>query len=920
MATSVADIFVQIGVNGLSVVTSALSSVTNYLSSVGAAASSMLNGLANSGGVIGGLAKAFQGVIQLGSGLTQLFVGVGKLMFALAPAAAAVGGALYSSLNVAFAGLPSKVKQLGLMAGAALVQVFANLGQQLGQALQSLAPLFVPLAPLINAIGAKMQQASAALKQGFTAMLAAIGTKFAQLKANFGNGWQAIKAGAVSAAGIIAGAFVSQFQKLDTLLGGKLSTAAMHAKITANAIKISFQQAVARVAAQMPQIAAAMSAVKAAVAQQLQGIKTAFNGIKQALVSALGPPALAVFGALTTAASGAMSAISNIKTVADATGAAIQAMFMNFLPIFGGFFNVIRSGFSSLIGMARSLASAMLTPFRMLGNFIFSMKGAIAALGISLSGAAIGKYIVEVTSDAEQAAVSFEVMLRSADKARAMLSQIQELADKTVLQLPEVRQGARSLLSMNVAAGQVVPTLRMLGDVSQGVQIPLNDLVQIYGKINQKNRIMGDDLRQFGRRGIPVVRELAKQFNVSTDAIYEMASQGKLHFADLERAFKTLTAEGGEFHNLMERMSQTVGGRWSTLQDSVRAVAVSIGNAISPAIKQAINYLIEFADWAKNAIGPFKAQIGEFAMYVANRIPPMLSAIKSAMPVMMEAAKSTFAVIKAIHGITDALLSSISEMVGGTDRIADGLMKVVKEIRFVAEEWKLLLGIGKAYYDYLTSNAGSVFSQLFSDIGANLKHLGGMLMETVRSLMDYIEMRVRAIGAAMSATLRGDPLGQLKALEDSANASAEAALKTLRMATKRMFTGLPGFNMPKLLGLDDPKLKRLLDALEGKHQMFWLKEAAAPWLAMFDKAKALFMGNKNVDLGGPAGAAENEAKEKGKIAFEGLEQYAKQIQQSVTPHDSKMRAIAERQANDIAAIRRDGIKVQNLGPIGARLA
>lgn len=900
VATSVADIFVQIGVNGLASVTSALGSVKNFLGSLGSAASSMINSLAGSGGVIGGLAKTFQGIIQLGSGLTQLFVGVGKLMFALAPSAMAVGNAIYNSLNVAFMGLPEKLKQLGMMAASGLFQAFAAAGQKIGQALQFLAPLFVPLAPLINAIGAKMQQAAAVMKQGFAAALAAIGTKFAQLKANFGNGWQTIKASAVSAAGIIAGAFVSQFQKLDNLLGGKLSAAAMHAKIAANVIKTSFQQAVAIVAAQMPQIAAAFAPVKAALNQSIQGIKTAFSGVKQAIVSSLGPPALAVFGALTAAASSAMGAISGIKTVANATGAAIQAMFMNFIPIFGGFFNIIRSGFSSLVGMARSLASAMLTPLRMLGNFIFSIRGAIAALGISLSAAAIGKYIVEVSSDAEQAAVSFEVMLRSAGQAKAMLAQIQELADKTVLQLPEVRQGARTLLAMNVAASQVVPTLRMLGDVSQGVQIPLNDLVQIYGKINQKNRIMGDDLRQFGRRGIPIVRELAKQFNVSTDAIYEMASQGKLHFADLERAFKSLTGEGGEFHDLMERMSQTVSGRFSTMQDSIRAVAVQIGEALAPALKQAIVYITEFANWAKRAIGPYKDQIAELSQYIASRIPPTLEAIKSAIPVLIEGAKAAFAVMKAVNEMSGMLFKAIAEMVGGTDKIADSFIRIAKYIQYFATQWPLLFELAKQMFDHMGTNAGNIFSQLFAGIGANLSHIGGMLKEIVSALMDYMEMRMRAMGAALSASLRGDPLGQLKALEEDANKAAASALKTLGMATKRMFTGLPGFNMPKMLGLDDPGIKNILDILARGSKLFVETNAPEVGRAQEENEKV-----KAAQHGMPEG----EMKERGKIGVEGLAEYYRSIQQSVTPQERKMEKLAEKQ---LEANKRTAVAVEKL--------
>ena len=73
-------------------------------------------------------------------------------------------------------------------------------------------------------------------------------------------------------------------------------------------------------------------------------------------------------------------------------------------------------------------------------------------------------------------------------------------------------------------------------------------------------------------------------------------------------------------------------------------------------------------------------------------------------------------------------------------------------------------------------------------------------------------------------------------------------------------------------------------------------------------------------LGGPQGMAETETRDKGKIAIEGLSEYYRSIQQSVSPQERKMEKLAQQQANDIAAIRRDGIKVNNLGPQGAVFA
>ena len=58
--------------------------------------------------------------------------------------------------------------------------------------------------------------------------------------------------------------------------------------------------------------------------------------------------------------------------------------------------------------------------------------------------------------------------------------------------------------------------------------------------------------------GIPIIDELAKQFDVGKEAIFEMAETGQLAAEVVESALKSMTAEGAIFSDQMNKQSQTI--------------------------------------------------------------------------------------------------------------------------------------------------------------------------------------------------------------------------------------------------------------------------------------------------------------------------------------------------------------------------
>lgn len=202
---------------------------------------------------------------------------------------------------------------------------------------------------------------------------------------------------------------------------------------------------------------------------------------------------------------------------------------------------------------------------------------AIAAYATFSVGSNIVQDIVRVRGEFQQLEVAFSTMLGSKEKADKLLAQATDLAAKTPFTLLEVGQASKQLLAYGFAADDLVENIKMLGDVSSGVGAPLGDIVYLYGTLRTQGRAFQKDITQFTGRGINIVAELAKQFGVAQSEVTKMVEAGKVGFPEIEKAFKSLTGQGGMFFNLMEAQSKTLTGQLSNLQDAFNNMLNELG-------------------------------------------------------------------------------------------------------------------------------------------------------------------------------------------------------------------------------------------------------------------------------------------------------------------------------------------------------
>lgn len=185
--------------------------------------------------------------------------------------------------------------------------------------------------------------------------------------------------------------------------------------------------------------------------------------------------------------------------------------------------------------------------------------------------------IFNTRSQFQQLEISFNTMLGSADKSKQLMDELIQTAAHTPFDLSSVTSGAKQLLAYGTEAKDVNKTLVQLGDIASGLNIPLGDLVYLYGTTVSQGRMFTVDLRQFMGRGVPLAEELGKILHQNTTEVQESVSKGKVTSDIFKEAIANMTQAGGRFGGLMEQQSKTLEGQWSNIGDSIQQMFNEIG-------------------------------------------------------------------------------------------------------------------------------------------------------------------------------------------------------------------------------------------------------------------------------------------------------------------------------------------------------
>ena len=281
----------------------------------------------------------------------------------------------------------------------------------------------------------------------------------------------------------------------------------------------------------------------------------------------------------------------------------------------------------SVSAMEKSIVSGFRSMINQYASFVAAWQ---AGTKILSSGMEFNKFVENQTT-------SFAVMMKSAEKAQTMMSDLYNFAVNSPLTFKDTASASKQLMAYGFAAKELIPTMQTLGTVAIATGNRLDDIAYVYGTLRSQGRAYSRDLMQFGMRGIPIYEELAKVMGVDASQIQKMASEGKISFTEVEKAMQNMTSNGGRFAGTIEQYMNTLSGKTSMLTDMWQKSAGSLTGGIFGAMKGIVDDLIStmgdagFQSYLKdmsNDLGSITTALGEVLQVVIKLLPLITTFVK----------------------------------------------------------------------------------------------------------------------------------------------------------------------------------------------------------------------------------------------------------------------------------------------------
>lgn len=375
-------------------------------------------------------------------------------------------------------------------------------------------------------------------------------------------------------------------------------------------------------------------------------------------------------------------------------------------------------------------------------------KIAKPAMIVSTALAASGVAAVKFAGELEQTQIALEVLLKDAEKASQIKDEWTQLASSTPFSTSDIDSAGKKLLAFNIESEKVTDTLRRIGDISAATGSSISEVADIYGKAAVQGRLFAEDINQFQGRGIPVVQALAKVLNVAETEIRGMVTEGKIGFPELEKAFNFMTDEGGQFAGMMDKLSESTLGKFSTTMDNAKLALASFGEVMQPTANALLDFANDFFEGIQNMDEGTKAFVTGFASVVAISGPTIL-AIKGIKIALAGLAANP--VILAIAGVT----AGVGALAGGISVLAT---KAERNKKAMEENESAYRGLLQAYAKEnngkeIDAELTAKLIKLYPDLSGKITANKTTVEEATKALEEYNKQQAIMYAAPALADL-----------------------------------------------------------------------------------------------------------------------------------------------------------------------
>jgi tape measure domain-containing protein len=294
---------------------------------------------------------------------------------------------------------------------------------------------------------------------------------------------------------------------------------------------------------------------------------------------------------------------------------------------------------------------------------------------------------VSAAMDYEATKKSFEVLTGSRDKGNALAENLNRLQQQTILG-SGVFGNAKTMLGFGVDQDEVLPVIKMLGDISMGDAQKMDALTLAFSQVSAAGRLMGQDLLQFVNAGFNPLSEISEMTSKSVGTLRKEMEEGAISAEMITNAIKHATATGGNFGDMMEQIADTGFGKLQIMQGQWENFKIQFGTALTPlatVLMDAGSHLLKFISISETLPGKLATEQGA--------INDLVTSITS-----LNEGNATR------HSLINSLVKSYPSLFGGIDSEGVKNEELLRRLKLVNKEYGERIRLAQSAYNADVAN------------------------------------------------------------------------------------------------------------------------------------------------------------------------------------------------------------------------
>ena len=199
------------------------------------------------------------------------------------------------------------------------------------------------------------------------------------------------------------------------------------------------------------------------------------------------------------------------------------------------------------------------------------------------------EFVLFNTAKLETQRKSLEVLTGSLKTTNKIISELQAFGAVTPFKTQDLIETTKRLKAFGFENDELVDTVKRLSDVAGATGADLDGITTAFGQIRAKGKLQQEENLQLLERGVDITGELKRITGKQGVEFESMMRRGKISADLVNQALINLTKTGGQYAGGAVAQSTTLAGKFSTLQDNIEKLAITIGEVLTPALLGALD-------------------------------------------------------------------------------------------------------------------------------------------------------------------------------------------------------------------------------------------------------------------------------------------------------------------------------------------